>query len=596
MLRSKLSLIAIGALFVLTFTAVIGTTSANAANVTINCPGGGNYRLDTATGIATSGTSACTGALHLDPRVTSIAYAAFQGSGLTSLTLSDTLTSIGDFAFNGQPLTSLTLNSAIASIGESAFDGAHLTSLTLNSGLTSIGDNAFYSSPLTSLTLNSALTSIGSRAFLRAHLTSLTLNSSLTYIGEYAFNDSPLTSLTLNSGLRSIEPGTFTSSLLTTLTLNSAITSIGEGAFYYAPLTSLNLNSSLQSIGNDAFRSAQLETLTLNSSLLTIGNNAFTSSPLTSLTLNSALTSIGDNAFEAALLNSLTLNSSLSTIGNYAFLSSPLTSVNLNSALTSIGVGAFQSAAPIFTLSRTSENVVPGAPITSYSISSIGGAIESFTVSPAIENGLSFDTSTGLISGIPTLAASAKVYTITGTNSIGSSTRTYTITVAPIVVAAAQLESSATAAAKREAEKLAARAEISDIFKNSEKITLDVFRRADISGVTAKNIDEVQSEILSLNEESRGDIQQIIKVARKYEIVGMIASNQVTRVQSYLFVEIGLIPVDSKNKTSLVNSIRKLPVEKRENLSEIKAAIELATAKIQARNDRLAALISRRRP
>ena len=553
--RSKLSLKVIGALFVLTFTAVIGTTSANAANVTINCPGGGNYTLDTATGIATSGTSACTGALHLDPRVTSIAYAAFQGSGLTSLTLSDTLTSIGDFAFNGQPLTSLTLNSAITSIGDSAFDGAHLTSLTLNSGLTSISDNAFYSSPLTSLTLNSALTSIGSRAFLHAHLTSLTLNSSLTYIGEFAFNDSPLTSLTLNSGLTSIELGTFTSSLLTTLTLNSAITSIGEGAFYSAPLTSLNLNSSLQSIGNDAFRSAQLETLTLNSAI--------------------------------------------STIGNYAFASSPLTSLNLNSALTSIGVGAFQSAAPIFTLSRTSENVVPGAPITSYSISSIGGAIESFTVSPAIENGLSFDTSTGLISGIPTLAASAKVYTITGTNSIGTSTRTYTITVAPIVVAAAQLESpaaaAAEAAAKREAEKLAARAEISNMFKNSENVTLDAFRRAEISGITAKNIDEVQSEILSLNEESRGDIQQIIKVARKYEIVGMIASTQVATVPAYLFVEIGLIPVDSKNKTSLVYAIREIPAEERGNFLEIKAAIEIATAKIQARKDRLAALISRHR-
>jgi hypothetical protein len=342
-----------------------------------------------------------------------------------------------------------------------------------------------------------------------------------------------------------------------------------------------------------------LETLTLNSALSTIGSSAFASSPLTSLNLNSALTSIGDNAFEAALLKSLTLNSSLSTVGNYAFASSPLTSLNLNSALTSIGVGAFQSAAPIFTLSRTSENVVPGAPITSYSISSIGGAIDSFTVSPAIENGLSFDTSTGLISGIPTLAASAKVYTITGINSIGTSTRTYTITVAPIVVTSEKIESSAAvaarAAAKREAEKLAARAEISNMFKKSEKVTLDAFSQAEIPGITAKNIDDVQAEILSLKEESRGDIQQIIKVVRKYEIVGMIASTQVAAVPSYLFVEIGLIPADSKNKTSLVNAIRELPVEERDNFSEIKAAIEIATSKIQARKDRLAALISRHR-
>ena len=88
-------------------------------------------------------------------------------------------------------------------------------------------------------------------------------------------------------------------------------------------------------------------------------------------------------------------------------------------------------AAPVFTLSSSSESRGTGSALTGYTISSTGGAIASYGISPAISTtpGLSFSTSTGLISGTPTTVASAQAYTITATNASGSSNATFTLTV-----------------------------------------------------------------------------------------------------------------------------------------------------------------------
>ena len=64
-------------------------------------------------------------------------------------------------------------------------------------------------------------------------------------------------------------------------------------------------------------------------------------------------------------------------------------------------------------------------------------------------------------------------------------------------------------------------------------------------------------------------------------------------VQPIDYIEIGLIPYDSKNKIALSFAVRKLPEEERSNFMEIKAAIDSELAKIQERKDRLAALFAR---
>ena len=97
-------------------------------------------------------------------------------------------------------------------------------------------------------------------------------------------------------------------------------------------------------------------------------------------------------------------------------------------------------AAPAFTLSSSSETATAGTAITGYTITSTGGAIASYSISPAIGNGLSFDSSTGRITGTPTAAAGAVTYTITARNaSTPDATQTFTLGVdfAPIVCSGA---------------------------------------------------------------------------------------------------------------------------------------------------------------
>ena len=91
------------------------------------------------------------------------------------------------------------------------------------------------------------------------------------------------------------------------------------------------------------------------------------------------------------------------------------------------------ASAPSISLSQTTLSAVAGTAVTSYAITSSGGAVGDYSISPNIavtpSNGISFSTTTGLISGTPTAAASSVSYTITATNGGGSTTATFSITV-----------------------------------------------------------------------------------------------------------------------------------------------------------------------
>jgi hypothetical protein len=160
-------------------------------------------------------------------------------------------------------------------------------------------------------------------------------------------------------------------------------------------------------------------------------------------------------------------------------------------------------------------------------------------------------------------------------------------------VTAAQREAEVkAAAAQRDAEVKAARTDISNKLAKSEKLTVDSFRQADIAGVTADNFAQVQVEILALPAESRNDIKQVLKVARKFEVVGKIASENIRTLSNNAFVEVGLIPAASKNKASLVAAVRRVQPSDRDSYAEIQAIIAAENSSITARKDRLAAVIA----
>lgn len=151
----------------------------------------------------------------------------------------------------------------------------------------------------------------------------------------------------------------------------------------------------------------------------------------------------------------------------------------------------------------------------------------------------------------------------------------------------------AAAEAKREAEKQRSRAEIVNNLKFGKDLSLEMFAKAEIQGITATNFKDVQAELIGQLGPSQINLNQVLKIARKYEVVGKLGTNQVDSLQSNVYVEIGLIPSASKNKVALVSAIRKLPTADRDTFPEIKSAIEAELAKIQARKDRSAAIRTR---
>ncbi len=68
-------------------------------------------------------------------------------------------------------------------------------------------------------------------------------------------------------------------------------------------------------------------------------------------------------------------------------------------------------------------------PITNDTPANLGGTVVSWAISPALPTGLSFSTTTGIVSGTPTVTSSATGHTVTATNTGGSATVTLTITV-----------------------------------------------------------------------------------------------------------------------------------------------------------------------
>ena len=99
------------------------------------------------------------------------------------------------------------------------------------------------------------------------------------------------------------------------------------------------------------------------------------------------------------------------------------------SATTTVTIVVYDEAPSSITYSPSSLTLTKGSAMSTVTPTASGGTVSSWSISPSLPSGLSFNTSTGAISGTPTAVSSSTSYTVTATNLGGSGTATVTIQV-----------------------------------------------------------------------------------------------------------------------------------------------------------------------
>jgi hypothetical protein len=159
----------------------------------------------------------------------------------------------------------------VVAIGSSAFNGTGLTSVTIPEGVVTIGISAFRNNKLTSVTIPSTVKTIRGLAFADNLLTEAVIPEGVVDIRSNIFQNNQITKLTIPGTLRSITASAFTNLSLTEVVIPEGIVEIGESAFENNKLTNVIIPEGVTTIGSNAFNGNNLESITLPGSIRSLG-------------------------------------------------------------------------------------------------------------------------------------------------------------------------------------------------------------------------------------------------------------------------------------------------------------------------------------
>jgi hypothetical protein len=125
----------------------------------------------------------------------------------------------------------------------------------------------------------------------------------------------------------------------------------------------------------------------------------------------------------------------------------------------------------------------------------------------------------------------------------------------------------------------------------NDRPNVSIYNSYGIYGMNERILTDVNQVILSLPSTQKTDLSILRGIVLQYATVEQI-SNPATRkyVTADQLIKIGLLSADNKNKTSILNALKKAPIAEINTYAKLEKLISLQMAVIKERAERLAAI------
>ena len=395
--------------------------------------------------------SSSTGAISGTPTAvsstTQYTVTASNTGGSSTATVTITVNDIGpsNIVYSGNPFT-LTKDSAMTTATPSVSGGTVTSwsiSPTLPAGLSFSTSTGAISGTPTAITSSTTYTVSATNTGGSA-TTTVTIVVNDAPPSGVAYSGSPFTltkGTTMTSATPSVGGGTVVSwsiapSLPTGLTFDTSTGTISGTPTVVSAATNYTVTASNAGGSNSTVVSLAVNDIA--PSTITYTPNSFTlakDSAMTAVTPTSSGGTVVSWSISPSLPAGLSLDTSTGTISGTPTTSSTsttytITATNTGGSATATVTILITDAAPsAITYSPSSWTLSKGVAMTSVTPTSSGGTVTSWSITPTLPAGLSFDTSTGALSGTPTAISSITNYTVTASNAGGSASATLSIQV-----------------------------------------------------------------------------------------------------------------------------------------------------------------------